>query len=263
MNSLFEEKTNSIRAYIFELMNEKQADLNTVRQEFEPQREFLRQKKAKGLLTEEEFRAALDRLHEEQTERENDVELEYSEKETRLNEEIEKVQIEAENEQKKLLKDRQTQEKLIMFKSLLSKCEENDAMKQYLEKEMKVAENELQKFARQQDKEKQKRIEELHAQKEQKMKDLVERQDRMFNWEEKMKSDEQKYVESFNRQKEELVAKKLADQQKELLKEMNQKDVDAMISKHKRELEQMDDALKKEQSRQLELMRERMKGRNA
>jgi len=76
---------------------------------------------------------------------------------------------------------------------------------------MKVAENELQKFARQQDKEKQKRIEELHAQKEQKMKDLVERQDRMFNWEEKMKSDEQKYVESFNRQKEELVAKKLAD----------------------------------------------------
>jgi len=36
-----------------------------------------------------------------------------------------------------------------------------------------------------------------------------------------------------------------------------------MISKHKRELEQMDDALKKEQSRQLELMRERMKGRNA
>jgi len=129
MNSLFEEKTNSIRAYIFELMNEKQADLNTVRQEFEPQREFLRQKKAKGLLTEEEFRAALDRLHEEQTERENDVELEYSEKETRLNEEIEKVQIEAENEQKKLLKDRQTQEKLIMFKSLLSKCEENDAMK--------------------------------------------------------------------------------------------------------------------------------------
>lgn len=78
-----------------------------------------------------------------------------------------------------------------------------------------------------------------------------------------MKADEAKYVESFQRQKEELKAKKLADQQKELLREMNQKDVDAMLSKHKRELEQMDDALNTEQMRQLQLMRNRMKGRNA
>lgn len=62
-----------------------------------------------------------------------------------------------------MLKDRQTQEKLIMFKNLLSKCDENDAMKQYLEKEMKLTENELQKFARNADKEKQKRMEALHA----------------------------------------------------------------------------------------------------
>lgn len=44
---------------------------------------------------------------------------------------------------------------------------------------------------------------------------------------------------------------------------MNQKDVDAMLDRHKRDLKAMDDVLVEEQNRQMETMRERMKGRNA
>jgi hypothetical protein len=44
---------------------------------------------------------------------------------------------------------------------------------------------------------------------------------------------------------------------------MNQKDVDAMLERHKENLKALDDALFKEQTRQMENMRERMKSRNA
>jgi len=44
---------------------------------------------------------------------------------------------------------------------------------------------------------------------------------------------------------------------------MNQKDVDQMLERHKRDLTAMDEVLQEEQSRQMEIMRERMKNRNA
>lgn len=44
---------------------------------------------------------------------------------------------------------------------------------------------------------------------------------------------------------------------------MNQKDVDTMLEKHKKDLAAMDEVLSEEQTRQMEKMRLRMKGRNA
>lgn len=44
---------------------------------------------------------------------------------------------------------------------------------------------------------------------------------------------------------------------------MNQKDVDAMLSRHKRELDAIDDSLAQEQARQMDMMRNKMKTRNA
>lgn len=44
----------------------------------------------------------------------------------------------------------------------------------------------------------------------------------------------------------------MGDQQKELLKDMNQKDVDVMLARHKRELEAIDEALAAEQKRQMD-----------
>lgn len=55
MNALFEERTKALRGYIFELMTQKQTEYRLLQEEYEPQREFLRRKKAKGLLTEEQF----------------------------------------------------------------------------------------------------------------------------------------------------------------------------------------------------------------
>ena len=57
----------------------------------------------------------MERLNAEMAERKLDIEIEYSDKEKAYNEELENIKTEAENDQKKLLKDRQTQEKMIMF----------------------------------------------------------------------------------------------------------------------------------------------------
>lgn len=58
----------------------------------------------------------------------------------------------------------------------------------------------------------------------------------MFDWESKNRRDEDKIMDQFRRQKEEMMGKKLAEQQKEILRDMAKEDVDAMLAKHKRQL---------------------------
>lgn len=94
------------------------------------------------------------------------------------------------------------------------------------------------------------------------MQELLDRQERMFNWEDRVKRDEDKIMDQFRRQKEDMMAKKLAEQQKEILRDMNKEDVDALLSKHKRQLLQMDEALRREQERQMALMRTNQKNKN-
>lgn len=113
------------------------------------------------------------------------------------------------------------------------------------------------------DREKAARMKELQEEHDQRVKLLEGQQERLVDVEEMLKKDEAKHVERFRRQREEMLARKLADQQRELLKDMTQKDVDAMLDKHKRDLASMDEVLQEEQSRQLEKMRERMKNRTA
>ena len=69
-------------------------------------------------------------------------------------------------------------------------------------------------------------MEDMEAEKERKMEELMARQDRMFNWEDTIKKSEDAMMEGFRRQKEDMMAKKLAEQQKEILKDMNKADVD-------------------------------------
>ena len=95
-------------------------------QEIEPQKELLRQKRAKLLLTQEEFQAALEKLTQEETERQQDIEIEFADKEKEVREELERLKIESEQEQKKLLKDRQTRERLAMFGELMNSLDEKD-----------------------------------------------------------------------------------------------------------------------------------------
>ena len=108
MNNLFEEKAKALRRYILELALEKQQHLDDLKAEMESQKEFLRQKKVKNLVTPVEFQAGLDRLTQEETERSQDIEIAFNDREKELREEIDHIKIDAEAEQKKILKDRQT-----------------------------------------------------------------------------------------------------------------------------------------------------------
>ena len=130
-----------------------------------------------------------------------------------------------------------------MFSAMMEKMQDGDNMKQYLEMQMKDAQREQALFKEQAEREKNRRIAEMEQEKERKMQELAERQERMFDWEERMNRDEDKIMEQFKRQKEEMMAKKLAEQQKEILNDMNKEDVDALLAKHKRQLLQMDQAL--------------------
>lgn len=136
-----------------------------------------------------------------------------------------------------------------MFQAMISKMDDGDNMKQYLEMQMKDAKREEAQFRDQADRDLERKIVEMEQEKERKMQELMERQERMFDWNEKLDRDEQKIMEHFKRQKEEMMAKKLADQQKEILNDMNKEDVDALLNKHKRQLLQMDSAMQAEQAR--------------
>jgi len=86
----------------------------------------------------------------------------------------------------------------------------------------------------------------MQAEHERKQKELEDRQNRLVNVEEMLKKDEAKHMERFRLQREEMLARKLAEQQRELLKDMNQKDVDQMLEVHKRDLGAMDEVLQEE-----------------
>jgi len=263
MQSLFDERAGALRKFICELMKQKQRELQELKEEFEPLREVLRQRQANNLISDDDYKSQMERLNKDEHERRMDIEIEYSDREAQVQEELEKARLEAENEQKKVLKDRQTQEKLIMFSEMMENMEAGDQMKQYLEMQKRDAQKELEAFRKKADREKEKKIADIEVEKERQMQELADRQDRMFNWEDRIKRDEDKIMEQFRKQKEDMMAKKLAEQQKEILRDMNKEDVDALLAKHKRQLLQMDEALRREQERQMALMRENQKNKNA
>jgi len=69
MNALFEERAKALRQTMLDLLTQKQAEFDMLIEEYEPQKEFLRQKRVKKLLSLEEFTAALERITVEETER--------------------------------------------------------------------------------------------------------------------------------------------------------------------------------------------------
>lgn len=106
MQSLFDERAGALRKFIYELMKQKQRDLQDLKEEYEPLREVLRQRQANNLISDDDFKNQMERLNKDEHDKRMDIEIEYSDKEGEINEELEKARIEAENEQKKVLKDR-------------------------------------------------------------------------------------------------------------------------------------------------------------
>ena len=263
MNSLFEERAKALRQLMIDLLSQKQAEFDLLSDEYEPQKEFLRQKRVKNLVSLEDFTAALERLTVEETERRQDIEIEFADRERQLKQEIERIKLESDNEQLKMLKDKQTREKVLVFQAMQQNTKDMDALQTYLGRALKETNAEMEQYRKFADKEKAARLKEITEAHQARVEELKEKQSRLVNVDEQLKKDELKYMERFKRQREEMLARKLADQQRELLKEMNQKDVDQMLDKHKKDISQLDEILSDEQSRQMEKMRERLKGRNA
>jgi len=84
MNAIFAEKTKVLKKLVYELLAQKQGEYEQIRAEFEPQYAFLKEKKAKGLIAGEDYKKALEKLSEEESERKMDVEIEFNEKEQEL-----------------------------------------------------------------------------------------------------------------------------------------------------------------------------------
>ena len=106
--------------------------MQDLKEEFEPLQEVLRQRKANNLISEDDYKSQMERLNKDEHDRRMDIEIQYADREQECQEELEKQRIEAESEQKKVLKDRQTQEKLIMFNEMIKNMDDGDQMKQYL-----------------------------------------------------------------------------------------------------------------------------------
>lgn len=60
------------------------------------------------MISEDDYKNQMERLNKDEHDRRMDIEIEYADKEAEIQEELEKAKIDAENEQKKVLKDRQT-----------------------------------------------------------------------------------------------------------------------------------------------------------
>lgn len=128
---------------MLELLTQKQQEFDLLNDEYEPQKEFLRQKRVKNLLSMDEFTAALERITVEETERHQDIEILYADKEKAIKEELEMLKLQADAEQMKILKDRQTKEKMAMFNELMKNMDDGDQMKNYLKKSSNDADREL------------------------------------------------------------------------------------------------------------------------
>jgi hypothetical protein len=108
MNSLFEERARALRLFMLDMLTQKQQEFDDLLNEFEPQKELLRQKRVKNLLTLEEFTSALERITVEETERHQDIEIQFADKEKEVKEQLKLMKAQADCEQMKQLKERQT-----------------------------------------------------------------------------------------------------------------------------------------------------------
>lgn len=132
MNALFEEHANALRLHLFELMKEKHEEMDLLRDEFGIARQMLKNRREKDLISAEEYKMELDRLSKEEYDRTCELEIKFDDKEKEIREDLEKNRLEAELQQKTLLKDRQTQEKLVMFQEIQKSLDEKDPIKNYL-----------------------------------------------------------------------------------------------------------------------------------
>lgn len=76
MLALFEERAKSLRKYVFELMTQKQTELEMISEEFRPRFDLLKERRQKGLISNDDnYRQQVEKLSKEESDRRMDVEI--------------------------------------------------------------------------------------------------------------------------------------------------------------------------------------------
>ena len=89
MLALFEERARALRKYVFELMTQKQTELELIREEFRPRYEILKERRQKGLISSDEaYRQQVEKLSKEESERRLDIDLTIGELEQTMEEDL-------------------------------------------------------------------------------------------------------------------------------------------------------------------------------
>ena len=88
MLMIFDQRAKGLRKYVFDLMTQKQTELELIREEFAPRYELLKEKRARGQIGEEAYRDMVEKLGREEAERRVDVEIEMGELEQKMEEEM-------------------------------------------------------------------------------------------------------------------------------------------------------------------------------
>lgn len=137
MLALFEERAKGLRRYVFELMTQKQTELELIREEFRPRYDLLKEKRAKGILTsDEDYRQLVEKINKEEGDRRIDVEILIGEMEQKMEEDLQLIAIQAKQRAEEALKERQTKERQMMIDMLIEQTNpDNEIVQQYLKRE--------------------------------------------------------------------------------------------------------------------------------
>jgi len=75
MNAMFDQRGKNLKKLLFDLLGQKQTELEDLRNQFEPQVDFLKDRKAQGLIPADEYRKRVEKLADEQSEQRMDIEI--------------------------------------------------------------------------------------------------------------------------------------------------------------------------------------------
>lgn len=193
MNSMFAERSKMLKKVLFEMMAQKQGEYELIGAEFAPQYAFLKEKKSKGLIGAEDYKTRLEKLSEEESDRKMDVEIEFGEREQRLQDEAERLRLEKEAALKGELKQRQHLERRTALQELQHLYQDQGTLAKYLKEQEKDIDKELRQFKRQVEKDKVEKLAKIDEVRQARLQEIKDKEQKLLNWEGEAKIQEEKH----------------------------------------------------------------------
>jgi hypothetical protein len=163
MLALFEERAKQHRKYVFDLMTQKQTELELIREEFRPRYELLKERRQRGdIANDETYRSMVEKLSKEESERRADVEIDLNDTDQALQDALAVLAIKGKSQAEQALKDRQVKERQAMLE-LIKQNGGNDYVSRQVDKEKERLDKQLEKFKKEKNREKEAKIRELET----------------------------------------------------------------------------------------------------